>query len=196
MGQCSGISFIDSTKVAVCKNQRINQHKQFKDIAQRGHTSTGWFYGFKLHLVMNDIGEIISFQLTRGNVSDNNENLLLKLCQTIFGKLYGDKGYIVKHSVFEKLFYDGVQIITKIRKNMKNSLMSIYDKIMLRKRSGIECLFNNLKNVAQLEHSKHRSLHGFILNIFSAIAAYHFTPKKPSIYSQFQTCNNSLQLSL
>jgi hypothetical protein len=196
IGECSGISFIDSTKLAVCKNQRIHQHKQFKNIAQRGHTSTGWFYGFKLHLIMNDKGEIISFQLTKGNVSDNNENLLLKLCKDIFGKLYGDKGYIVKHSVFEKLFYDGVQIITKIRKNMKNSLMSIYDKIMLRKRSVIECLFDNLKNVAQLEHSRHRSLHGFILNVFSAIAAYHFTPKKPSIYSEFQTINNSLQLTL
>ncbi len=120
IGECTGISFIDSTKIAVCRNQRIHQHRQFKGIAQRGHTSTGWFFGFKLHIIINDKAEIISFGLTRGNIADNNENLLIKLCKDLFGKLYGDKGYIVKDSVFEKLFLDGVQLITKIRKNMKN----------------------------------------------------------------------------
>lgn len=197
IGDCTGISFIDSTKIAVCKNQRIHQHRQFKDIAQRGHTSTGWFFGFKLHLIINDKAEIISFQLTRGNVADNNENLLIKLCKDIFGKLYGDKGYIVKESVFEKLFLDGVQLITKIRRNMKNKLMSVYDKIMLRKRSVIECVMDSLKNICQLEHSRHRSIHGFIINVFSAIGAYHFLPKKPSLASHFETGNSqSLQLSL
>ena len=197
IGDCTGISFIDSTKIAVCKNQRIHQHRQFKDIAQRGHTSTGWFFGFKLHLIINDKAEIISFQLTRGNVADNNENLLIKLCKDIFGKLYGDKGYMVKQSVFEKLFLDGVQLITKIRRNMKNKLMSVYDKIMLRKRSVIECVMDSLKNICQLEHSRHRSIHGFIINVFSAIGAYHFLPKKPSLASHFETDNSkSLQLSL
>ena len=169
LGDCTGISFIDSTKLAVCNNKRIKQHRQFKDIAQRGHTSVGWFYGFKLHLIINDKAEIISFQLTKGNVADNNENLLLKLCKDIFGKLYGDKGYIVRESVFEKLFHDGVQLVTKIKRNMKNKLMSIYDKIMLRKRSVIECAIDSLKNVCQVEHSRHRSIHGFIITIFSAL---------------------------
>ena len=197
IGSCTGISFIDSTKIAVCKNQRIHQHRQFKNIAQRGHTSTGWFFGFKLHLIINDKAEIISFQLTRGNVADNNENLLIKLCKDLFGKLYGDKGYMVKESVFEKLFLDGVQLITKIRRNMKNKLMSVYDKIMLRKRSVIECVMDSLKNICQLEHSRHRSIHGFIINVFSAIGAYHFLPKKPSLASHFETDNSkSLQLSL
>lgn len=197
IGECTGISFIDSTKLAVCKNQRIRQHRQFKDIAQRGHTSTGWFFGFKLHLIINDKGEIISFRLTRGNVADNNENLLISLCKTLFGKLYGDKGYIVKQSVFEKLFFDGVQLITKIRSNMKNKLMSVYDKIMLRKRSVIECVMDSLKNICQAEHSRHRSIHGFIITVFAAIGAYHFLPKKPSIFSHFDTDTSStLQLSL
>lgn len=197
IGECTGISFIDSTKIAVCKNQRIHQHRQFKGIAQRGHTSTGWFFGFKLHIIINDKGEIISFQLTRGNVADNNENLLIKLCKDLFGKLYGDKGYIVKASVFEKLFMDGVQLITKIKRNMKNKLMSAYDKIMLRKRSVIECVMDSLKNICQLEHSRHRSIHGFIINIFAAIGAYHFLPKKPSLASHFDTEDNkAIQLSL
>jgi hypothetical protein len=104
IGSCTGISFIDATKLAVCKNQRIGQHRQFKDIAQRGYSSTGWFFGFKLHLIINDKGEIISFQLTRGNVADNNENLLVRLCKQMFGKLYGDKGYLIKQSVFENCF--------------------------------------------------------------------------------------------
>ncbi len=197
IGDCTGISFIDSTKLAVCKNQRIHQHHQFKDIAQRGYTSTGWFFGFKLHLVINDKGEIISFKLTRGNVADNNENLLISLCKNLFGKLYGDKGYLVKQSVFEKLFFDGVQLITKIKRNMKNKLMSVYDKIMLRKRSVIECVMDSLKNICQAEHSRHRSIHGFIINVFAAIGAYHFLPKKPSIASQFETDQSpTLQLSL
>ncbi|HLL43091.1 MAG TPA: transposase [Segetibacter sp.] len=145
----------------------------------------------------NDKGEIISFKFTRGNVADNNENLLISLCEKLFGKLYGDRGYIVKHAVFEKLFYDGVQLITKIRSNMKNKLMSVYDKIMLRKRSVIECVMDSLKNICQAEHSRHRSLHGFIINVFAAIGAYHFLPKKPAIASQFQTdLTPFLQLSL
>ena len=197
IGDCTGISFIDSTKLAVCKNQRIRQHRQFKDIAQRGHTSTGCFFGFKLHLVINDKGEIISFKLTRGNIADNNENLLFSLCKDLFGKLYGDRGYLVKQSVFEKLFFDGVQLITKIKRNMKNKVMSVYDKIMLRKRSVIECVMDSLKNICQAEHSRHRSIHGFIINVFAAIGAYHFLPKKPSIASQFETDQSStLQLSL
>jgi hypothetical protein len=186
-GSCNGISFIDSTKLSVCKNQRIKQHRQFKGIAQYGHTSTGWFFGFKLHLIINDKAEIISFRLTRGNVADNNENLLISLCRKIFGKLYGDKGYLVKKSVFEKLFYDGVQLITKIKRNMKNVLMSVYDKIMLRKRSVIECVMDSLKNICQIEHSRHRSLHGLLITIFAAIGAYHFLPKKPSLMTHFET---------
>jgi hypothetical protein len=198
IGECTGISFIDSTKVAVCKNQRIRQHRQFKNMAERGHTSTGWFFGFKLHcIIINDKAEIISFQLTKGNVADNNENLLVKLCKDLFGKLYGDKGYMVKDSVFQKLFFRWCTTYYQIRKNMKNKLMSIYDKIMLRKRSVIECLMDSLKNICQLEHSRHRSIHGFIINIFSAIGAYHFMPKKPSLASHFETDNShSLQLYL
>lgn len=196
-GDSTGISFIDSTKIAVCKNQRIHQHKVFRDIAQRGKTTTGWFYGFKLHFIINDCGEIISFKLTTGNVADNNENVLLTLCKKIFGKLYGDKGYLVKESVFEKLFFDGVHLITKVKKNMKNKLMSVYDKIMLRKRALIETIIDQLKNIAQIEHSRHRSVTNFVTNIFAALCAYNFAPKKPSLKSNFEFHpGNTLQLSL
>ena len=197
LGDCTGISFIDATKLEVCAKQRISQHKVFKGIADRGHSSMGWFYGFKLHLVINDMAEIISFRLTKGNVADNNENVLLALCKELFGKLYGDRGYLVKQAVFERLFYSGVQLITKIRRNMKNKLMSVYDKLMLRKRSVIECVNDSLKNICQIEHSRHRSVSGFIINLYSALAAYQLLPKKPSIKSHFDFNNSkSLQLSL
>jgi hypothetical protein len=141
----------------------------------------GWFYGFKLHLVINDMAKIVSFRLTRGSVADNNENVLLALCKDLFGKLYGDRGYLVKQAVFERLFYSGVQLVTKIRRNMKNKLMSVYDKLMLRKRSVIECVNDSLKNICQIEHSRHRSVSGFIINLYSGLAAYQLLPKKPSI---------------
>jgi hypothetical protein len=197
VGESTGISFIDSTKLAVCKNQRIHQHKVFKDVVQRGKTSTGWFYGFKLHFVVNDCGEIVSFKLTTENITDNNENVLLTLCKKVFGKLYGDKGYIVKESVFDKLFFDGVHLVTSIKKNMKNKLMSIYDKVMLRKRALIETIIDQLKNIAQIEHSRHRCLTNFITNIFAALCAYSYAPKKPSLKSNFEfNTATGLQLSL
>jgi len=196
LGDCTGISFIDSTRLEVCAKQRIHQNKVFSGAANRGYSTMGWFYGFKLHLVINDRAEIVAFQLTQGSVSDNNTNLLLTLCKQLFGKLYGDKGYLVKQAVFEQLFHSGVQLITKIKRNMKNKLMSIFDKLMLRKRSVIECVNDALKNICQIEHSRHRSISGFIINLYSGIAAYHLLPKKPSIKTQFEFDNTkSLQLS-
>lgn len=197
LGACTGISFIDSTRLEVCAKQRIHQNKVFNGVASRGYSTMGWFYGFKLHLIINDLGEIISFKLTRGSVSDNATNVLLELCKSLFGKLYGDKGYLVKAAVFEQLFHSGVQLITKIKRNMKNKLMSIFDKLMLRKRSVIECVNDALKNICQIEHSRHRSINGFIVNLYSGIAAYQLLPKKPSIRSHFEFDNTkSLQLSL
>ncbi len=197
LGECTGISFIDSTRLEVCAKQRIHQNKVFKDVASRGYSTMGWFYGFKLHLIINDMGEIVSFKLTKGSVSDNATNVLLELCKKLFGKLYGDKGYLVKAAVFEQLFHSGVQLITKIKRNMKNKLMGIYDKIMLRKRSVIECVNDALKNICQIEHSRHRSIGGFIINLYSGLAAYQLLPKKPSIKSQFEFDNTkSMQLSL
>lgn len=196
LGDCTGISFIDSTRLVVCAKERIHQNKVFAGAATRGYSTMGWFYGFKLHLVINDMGEIIAFQLTQGSVSDNNTNLLLTLCKQLFGKLYGDKGYLVKQSVFEQLFHSGVQLITKIKRNMKNKLMSIFDKIMLRKRSVVECVNDALKNICQIEHSRHRSISGFIINLYSGIAAYNLLPKKPSIKTHFEFDDTkSLQLS-
>ena len=191
MVQCSGISFIDSTPLRVCRNQRILQHKVFKDLAQRGKCSMGWFYGFKLHLIINECGEIINFMITPGNVDDreplNNE----KFVESLTGKLFADRGYIGKN-LFENLFIDGIQLITKLKKGMKNMLMSQEDKVLLRKRSLIESVNDELKNIAQIEHSRHRSVRNFITNAFAAIAAYCYFTKKPSLNLIYETDNQLL----
>ena len=94
LGDCSGVSFINSTSLEVCLNQRIGSHKVFAGLAERGKTSTGWFFGFKLHLVINDRGELLSVLLTPGNVDDRKP--VPKLVRKLFGKVFGDKGYISK----------------------------------------------------------------------------------------------------
>lgn len=188
LGACTGISFVDSTPIRVCKNKRIKRNKVFKDIAAVGQSTVGWFYGFKLHIVINDKGEILNFAITQANVDDReplkNENFL----KSIFGKLFGDKGYISKE-LANILFIDGIQLVTGIRNNMKNSLMSMNDKILLRKRAVIETVNDELKNMCQVEHSRHRSFTNFIVNLIAGLAAYSFFPKKPSISYQTTKTN-------
>jgi hypothetical protein len=179
-GKCSGISFIDSTKLVVCHNRRINQHKMFKDLAGRGKDSVGWFYGFKLHLIINEHGEIINFTLTPGNTDDRNRAVFSDLTKEVFGKLFGDRGY-VSEPLVQELFEDGIQLIAKLRKNMKSRLLPIFDKILLRKRAVIESVNDELKNICQIEHSRHRSIHNFLVNLLSGLIAYSFKPHKPSI---------------
>ena len=183
LGKCTGISYIDSTPIRVCHIKREKQHKVFKGFAQKGQCSLGWFYGFKLHLIINDKGEILDFIITPGNIDDRKPLSDMNLHKRIFGKLFGDKGYISK-DLFEKLFIDGVHLITKIKKNMKNSLMLLQDKIALRKRALIETVNDELKNICQVEHTRHRSFNNFITNLLSGLIAYSFFDKKPSINLQ------------
>ena len=180
LGNCTGISFIDSTPLRACHIRRERQHKVLKNYATKGQCSMGWFYGFKLHLVINDKGEILDYLFTQGNVDDRYPLKNKSFHKKIFGKLFGDKGYISK-DLFENLFVDGIHLITKIKKNMKNSLMHIHDKILLKKRALIESVNDELKNICQIEHTRHRSMTNFITNLISGLIAYSFLPKKPSI---------------
>lgn len=179
-GKVTGISFIDSTTLKACHNRRIHQHKTFKPLAKRGKTSMGWFYGFKLHLIVNDKGELLSTMLTPGNVDDRNRSLMKNLTKNIIGKLFGDKGYLSK-PLFEFLRKQGIQLITKLKRNMKNKLIPLMDKLLLRKRALIESINDELKNMCQIEHTRHRSSMNFLVNLFSGLVAYTFFPKKPSI---------------
>lgn len=188
LGDCTGISYVDSTPIRVCKNKRIKRNKVFKDIATVGKSTMGWFFGFKLHLIVNEKGDILNFVITQGNIDDraplNDSSFLDK----IKGKLYGDKGYI-SAKLTQLLFVDGIQLITGIRDKMKNCLLELKDKILLRKRSVIETINDELKNICQIEHSRHRSFENFISNLISALIAYSFFPKKPAIKFDTQNTN-------
>ena len=176
MGTCTGITFIDSTTLAVYKNPRIHHHKTFVGLARRGKTSTGWFYGFKLHLIVNDRGELLDFVLTPGNVDDRKP--VPRLARRLFGKLFGDKGYLSKTLRDQLWRMFKVQLITGIRANMKNTLLPLLDKLLLRRRVIVETIVDQLKNISQIEHSRYRSPVNFVVNVLCGLIAYC---RKPSL---------------
>ena len=180
LGKCTGISCIDSTPLRVCHIKRAYAHKTFKGLATKGKTSVDWIFGFKLHIIINDKGEILNFLISQAHVDDREPLKSMKFHKKVFGKLFGDKGYISK-TLFEDLFVDGIHLITRIKKNMRNSLMLLSDKIYLRKRALIETVNDQLKNICQIEHTRHRCFAYFIANFISALIAYNFLPKKPSL---------------
>lgn len=175
---CSGISFVDSAPLRVCHNLRIHSHKVMAGLARRGKTSTGWFYGFKLHLVINDCGQLLNACFTPGNINDREP--VEKLTQQLFGKLFGDKGYI-SQELFERLFNRGLQLITRIKRNMKNKLMPLLDKLLLRKRAVVETVIDQLKNISQIEHSRHRSVINYFADIVAGLIAYTYRDPLPSL---------------
>ncbi|MDD4963427.1 MAG: IS982 family transposase [Gallionella sp.] len=177
-GQSRGIAFVDSTPLRVCENIRIPRHKTFKEQAGRAKSSTGWFYGFKLHFMINDCGEILSFCLTRGNVDDRTP--VPNLVKRLIGKLFGDRGYVSK-KLTELLADQNVELITTLKKNMKPKVIAAFDKLILRKRSIIETINDQLKNTFNLEHSRHRSLRNFVVNAIACLVAYSYQKKKPSL---------------
>ena len=180
LGKCTGISIIDSTPLVSCHIKRMHSHKTMKGWAARGKCTMGWFYGFKLHLVINEKGEIIQWMLTPGNTDDREPLKNRDFTQRLFGKIFADRGYI-SQDLFEMLFVDDIHLVTKIKKNMKNSLMNLYDKILLRKRALVETVNDELKNVCHIEHTRHRSVENFAVNVLAAIIAYNMLPKKPEM---------------
>lgn len=177
-GTGAGVSFIDSTPIAVCHNRRIASHRVFAGIAQRGKSSMGWFFGFKLHLVVNDLGELLACQLTLGNVDDRKP--VPQLTQGLLGRLFGDRGYI-SQKLRSQLFGRGLHLITKVKRNMKAPPLSPEDSFLLRKRAIIESINDQLKNISQIEHTRHRSPANFLVNLVSGLIAYCHQPKKPSL---------------
>ena len=180
LGSCTGISFVDSTSLDVCLNQRIASHKVFAGLAERGKTSTGWFFGFKLHLIINDRGELLNVKLTPANVDDRTP--VPDLAHKLFGKIFGDKGYI-SQPLRELLRQSiGVELITKLKRNSKNRLpMGLADRLLIRKRAIVESVIDQLKNISQIEHSRHRSVGNFLVNLMCGLIAYTRQPKKPSL---------------
>lgn len=177
-GTPTGLEFIDSTSIKVCHNIRIPRNKVFDGVAKRGKGTMGWFYGFKLHLIVNHVGEIVEAKLTAANTDDRVP--VQELAKNLSGHLYGDKGYISK-ALSENLAEKGVTLITHRRKNMKAAALSAWDRMMLSKRFIIETINDQLKNISQIEHTRHRSLHGFMLNLMGGLVAYCLKEDKPSL---------------
>lgn len=183
MGKITEANYIDSKPLEVCHLKREKSHKVFKHIAQKGVTSKGYFHGLKLHMICNQQGEPVRFQLTSGNVSDNNEQLLKKMLEDFEGKVYGDKGYLTKH----KAFFEerGCKIISKVRKNMKKPLLTGEERYYLKKRGLIETVFDQMVNICQIEHTRHRSPKNFLVNLWAGLIAYTFLDRLPRI-QEFQ----------
>ena len=178
-GACTGISFIDSTSLSVCDPKRIPQHRVFAAEASRGKSSMGWFFGFKLHLAVNDQGELLACSLTPGNVDDRAP--VPQMVQRLRGKLIGDRGYILA-PLTELLFEQGLHEVTRLRKNMKNRLMHLSDTFLERKRAIIESIIDQLKNISQIEHSRHRSPTNFVVHLIAGLLAYSHQAKKPGLH--------------
>jgi hypothetical protein len=157
LADCTGISFVDSIPLRVCDSRRIHQHKTFKEVAQRGQFLLRWFFGLKLHIITNDCGGIIDFMLTPANVHDSNSLKMKGFISKLYGKLFGDKGYLSKE-LFQSLFSNVIHLVTKLRKNMKTKLVTpIQDAFYLIKRAIIETIFDQLKKIFQVEHSRNQS---------------------------------------
>ena len=179
-GTCRGIGFIDSTSLKVCHNRRISRHQVFKDLAARGKTSVDWFFGFKLHLVVNEFGQLLNVTITPGNVDDRQP--VKDLLSGLFGKIFADRGYVSQKLAAQLLQDFGIQFFAKPRRNMKNQLMRLHDKLLARKRSILETINDQLQNISQIEHSRHRSPVNFCVNVLCGLIAYCHQPNKPSLH--------------
>ena len=183
MDKCDGISFVDSSSLEVCKRYRISIHKVFAGIAARSKTTKGWFYGLKLHLLVNQGGGIIKASFSSGNKDDRAQlKLMIKgLC----GKVFGDRVYI-SQELFRELLEHGIFMVTRVKKNMNNKLISLIDKVLLLKRVLIESFFSKIKLLGKFEHSRHRSVTNAFVHMVAALISYQLSDNKPSIISLLQ----------
>lgn len=182
-GECTGISFIDATSLKVCHNRRINRHRVFAKLAARGKTSVDWFFGFKLHLVVNEQGDLLNFTVTPGNTDDRKP--VPDLLKSLFGKVFADRGYVSKKLARQLFEHCGIEFFAKPKRNMKNHLMRLTDKLLSRKRAIIETIIDQLKNISQIEHSRHRSPVNCFAHILGGLIAYCHQPKKPNLNLDF-----------
>jgi hypothetical protein len=178
-GTGTGSSFMDATPLSVCDPKRIQQHRVVAVDARRGKSSMGWFFGFKLHLAVNDQGELLACSLTPGNVDDRAP--VPQMVQRRRGKLIGDRGYISAPRT-ELLFEQGLQLITRLRKNRKKHLMHLSDTLLVRKRAMSESIIDQLKHISQSEHSRHRSPTNFVVHLIAGLLASSHQAKKPGLH--------------
>lgn len=171
--------WIDSTMLPVCKNQRITRHKSLSEIATRGKSSMGWFFGCKLHVAMNADGDMVSTELSNGHIADIK--MVEDLVKGFKATVYADRGYI-SQSLKEKLRLQKIDLVTYHRKNMKVIQLSKTDQHYLKQRNKIETLFGLLKAKYNLVTTKARSVQGYLAGIYASLCAYQVCHKnKPNI---------------
>lgn len=181
-GKKTGIYFIDSSCLPVCHLKRSRRNKAFEEIAQYGKTSVGWFFGLKIHLVVNDRCELIAFKITQG--SQHDSTTALKLLKGLEGLAFGDKGYLGQ-KIFDALYIEGLKLITRKRKNMKNvTPLTEYEQQLLNQRGIIETIFNCLKHKYHIWHTRHRSILNAMSHLVAALAAYVIEPLKITAIKQ------------
>lgn len=163
-----GPKFIDATPLKVCENQRIFDHRVCKGLAQRGKSSRGWFFGFKLHTVINTQGDLLSLCITPGNTDDRT--VVMKLLKQLKGLAVADAGYLSK-KLMQKLFEKGIFFLTDVKKNMKR-LMATWQHEMLKMRQRVECSFSVLKYRLKAEASVARSPVGYFSRCLYACLTY------------------------
>ena len=186
-GKKTGIYYIDSSCLPVCHLKRSKRHKTFDAIADYGRTSVGWFFGLKLHIVTNNLGELLAFKITRGNRHDCKE--AQSLLKNLQGLAFGDKGYLGK-KLFEELFVNGLKLITRKRKNMKESIiLSQHEQQLMNQRGIIETIIGHLKHYYQVWHTRHRSIINAMTHLVAALAAYSIEPLKLSAIKLLANCN-------
>lgn len=174
--------FIDSTAIKVCHIKREKQHRVFEGLAKKSKSTMGWFFGFKLHILVNHLGDIMSVKFTEATTDDREP--VMDLTEGLVGKVFGDKGYI-SSALRASLLSQGLELITKVRKNMKKLDVSLFDRVLLRKRAIVETVIDQLKNISQIEHTRHRSVSNFLLNLVAGLTAYALQPKKPAIHIEY-----------
>lgn len=187
-GQETGIYYIDSSCLPVCHIRRANRHKTFDAVADYGHTSVGWFFGLKLHLVINNQGELMAFKITRGSRHDSKE--AAPMLKKFKGLAFGDKGYLGK-KIFEELLAGGLKLITRTRKNMKTKPQLLrHEKQLLNHRGVIETVIGHLKHCYQVWHTRHRSIMNALTHLLAALAAYSLKPLKLATINMLLNCAN------
>lgn len=181
-GKKTGIYYIDSSCLPVCHLKRSRRNKTFDEVARYGKTSVGWFFGLKVHLVVNDRCELIAFKITQGN--QNDSTVAQSLFKGLEGLAFGDKGYLGK-KIFDALYKEGLKLITRKRKNMKNiAPLTKYEQQLLNQRGIIETIFNCLKHKYHIWHTRHRSIFNAMSHLVAALAAYVLEPLKTTAIKQ------------
>jgi len=176
----TGLYFIDSKKLPVCHIKREHSHQVFKGITSKGKSPTGYFYGLKLHLTINNLGQITPFLLTPGNVADNNKTVLMLLLGGLKGVCVRDKRYLT--TLFQQFYENGLELVKKPKRNMRSLPVPHWKNKLINMRPVIESVFDIMGTVCDIDHTRHRSPINAISHVLAGLIAYQSLEQKPAVF--------------